>query len=77
MDSTEPLRENVPSIPKMKVTGVNVHLLEGRLQRRFGWSLNWTDTRSATLVEVTTDAGLTGWGDGNWAASDCSPTPSY
>ena len=62
-----PSKENVPSIPTMKITGVNVHLLEGRLRRRFGWSLNWTDTRSATLVEVTTDAGLTGWGNGNWA----------
>jgi D-galactarolactone cycloisomerase len=51
---------------RIRITGVNVHLLEGKLQRRFGWSLNWIDKRRATLVEVTTDAGLTGWGDGNW-----------
>lgn len=69
MRPAEPLKETLASsfsIPNIKITGLNVHLLVGRLKRRFGWSLNWTDTRSATLVEVTTDAGLTGWGDGNW-----------
>jgi len=50
--------------PKVKITGVRVHTLKGTLRERFGWSLNWTQTRTATLVEVTTDAGLTGWGDG-------------
>lgn len=52
--------------PRIRITGVNVHRLEGRLKERFGWSLNWTDRREATLVEVVTDAGLTGWGDGGW-----------
>ena len=54
------------AVPKIRITGVNVHLLQAKLSRRFGWSLRWTETRSATLVEVTTDSGLTGWGDGNW-----------
>ena len=31
---------------------------------RFGWSLGWTSQRTATLVEVTTQNGMTGWGDG-------------
>lgn len=52
--------------PRIRITGVNIHQLRAPLTRRFGWSLNWTDHRTATLVEVTTDAGLTGWGDGNW-----------
>jgi len=48
----------------VKITTIRVHRLEGKLQRRFGWSLNWTDRRVGTLVEVETDNGLTGWGDG-------------
>jgi D-galactarolactone cycloisomerase len=51
-------------LPKMRISSVRAHKLAGRLERRFGWSLNWTDRREATLVEVSTDAGLTGWGDG-------------
>ena len=54
-------------IPKIRITGVKAHHLTGKLKQRFGWSLNWTDTRQAVLVEVTTDAGLTGWGDGAYA----------
>jgi D-galactarolactone cycloisomerase len=50
--------------PKMRITGVRVHKLAGKLKQRFGWSLNWTNQREATLVEVSTDCGLTGWGDG-------------
>jgi D-galactarolactone cycloisomerase len=49
---------------RVRITGVRIHKLRGGLRERFGWSLNWTDSRTATLVEVTTDAGLTGWGDG-------------
>jgi D-galactarolactone cycloisomerase len=48
----------------MKITRVRVHKLSARLRERFGWSLDWTDRRTATLVEVNTDCGLTGWGDG-------------
>jgi D-galactarolactone cycloisomerase len=50
----------------LRITGVSIHQLRAPLSRRFGWSLNWTSTRTATLVEVSTDAGLTGWGDGYW-----------
>jgi D-galactarolactone cycloisomerase len=50
----------------LRITGVTIHQLRAPLSRRFGWSLNWTATRTATLVEVSTDAGLTGWGDGYW-----------
>jgi D-galactarolactone cycloisomerase len=48
----------------LRITEVRIHRLDAPLQNRFGWSLNWTSRRSATLVEVRTDAGLTGWGDG-------------
>lgn len=43
---------------------MRVHRLRAPLSQRFGWSLNWTAHRDATLVEVTTDCGITGWGDG-------------
>jgi D-galactarolactone cycloisomerase len=46
------------------ISSVRVHSLAAPLSRRFGWSLNWTDQRTATLVEVRTRCGLTGWGDG-------------
>ncbi|MBL8175945.1 MAG: mandelate racemase/muconate lactonizing enzyme family protein [Bryobacterales bacterium] len=49
---------------RIKITEVHIHKLSGPLRERFGWSLNWTGTREATLVEVRTDSGLTGWGDG-------------
>ena len=48
----------------MKITRIRVHHLEASLSRRFGWSLGWTDRRTATLVEVETSDGLKGWGDG-------------
>lgn len=50
----------------MRITKVQAHKLGGKLAQRFGWSLNWTGRREATLVEVSTDAGLTGWGDGTY-----------
>jgi D-galactarolactone cycloisomerase len=59
----------------LRITGVRVHQLQARLERRFGWSLNWTDERTATLVEVTTDAGITGWGDGNWGGERLAKHP--
>ena len=52
------------SSQEIRITGVRVHKLSAPLTRRFGWSLNWTQQRAATLVEVTTDCGITGWGDG-------------
>jgi D-galactarolactone cycloisomerase len=46
------------------ITSVRIHRLRAPLKERFGWSLNWTSHRTATLVEVTTNTGLVGWGDG-------------
>jgi D-galactarolactone cycloisomerase len=54
------------NIPALRIAEVRVHHLAGKLEQRFGWSLNWTDHRHATLVEVITDSGLTGWGDGGY-----------
>ena len=53
-------------MPPIRISEVRIHRLAGDLKEAFGWSLNWTSRRTATLVEVRTDAGLTGWGDGNY-----------
>jgi D-galactarolactone cycloisomerase len=50
--------------PRLRIESIRIHKLRAPLAERFGWSLNWTSHRAATLVEVTTDAGLVGWGDG-------------
>ncbi|MEI9922419.1 MAG: hypothetical protein WDN50_01550 [Bradyrhizobium sp.] len=47
----------------MKITDVRTYLLESPLQRPFAYSRGWAERRSAVLVEISTDAGLTGWGE--------------
>ena len=47
----------------MKIVDIRTYLLECRLEKPFAYSRNWLDRRSAVLVEVTTDDGLTGWGE--------------
>lgn len=53
----------------MRITEVRVHEMRGALQERFGWSLNWASERVGTLVEVRTDEGITGWGDGDYGGN--------
>lgn len=47
----------------MKIAEVKVHPLRTALETPFAFSQGWVKHRSATLVEVTTDEGLTGWGE--------------
>ncbi len=47
----------------MKITEVRVHPLRTALETPFAFSQGWVKHRSATLVEVVTDQGLTGWGE--------------
>jgi D-galactarolactone cycloisomerase len=47
----------------MKITGVEVHVLKSPLAEPFAFSQGWVRQRSATLVEVVTDEGVTGWGE--------------
>lgn len=47
----------------MKITDITVHVLKSPLETPFAFSQGWVRERSATLVEVKTDAGLTGWGE--------------
>ena len=47
----------------MKITRVRSHVLEAKLSQPFAYSRAWYDTRTASLVEIETDTGLTGWGE--------------
>ncbi len=47
----------------MKITAITVHPLRTTLDHPFAFSQGWVRQRSATIVEITTDAGITGWGE--------------
>jgi D-galactarolactone cycloisomerase len=47
----------------MKITQVRAHVLRSALEQPFAFSQGWVSSRGATLVEVHTDEGLTGWGE--------------
>ncbi len=48
----------------MKIVAIETFDLTCPLEQPFGWSQGWLDQRSTTLVKVTTDDGLVGWGEG-------------
>lgn len=47
----------------MKIDRIDVHVLKSPLETPFAFSQGWVHQRSATLVEIGTDDGLTGWGE--------------
>ena len=47
----------------MKVTQINAYILSSPLETPFAFSQGWVAKRSATLIEICTDTGLTGWGE--------------
>lgn len=47
----------------MKIKKVTTHILSAKLSAPFSYSRAWYDTRTAMLVEIETDNGLTGWGE--------------
>ncbi|HWQ40288.1 MAG TPA: mandelate racemase/muconate lactonizing enzyme family protein [Burkholderiales bacterium] len=47
----------------MRITDIQVHVLRSPLSEPFAFSQGWVTHRSATLVEVSTDAGIIGWGE--------------
>jgi D-galactarolactone cycloisomerase len=47
----------------MKITALEVHVLKSPLAEPFAFSQGWVRQRCATLVELRTDDGLTGWGE--------------
>ncbi len=49
----------------MKITRVHTHQLRYPLQRPFANSCTWNRDRAVCVVEVETDAGIVGWGEGS------------
>jgi len=47
----------------MKITDIAIHVLKSPLAEPFAFSQGWVRQRSATLVEVLTDEGVSGWGE--------------
>lgn len=47
----------------MKITGIATYVLKSPLSEPFAFSQGWVRQRVATLVEVTTDQGISGWGE--------------
>jgi D-galactarolactone cycloisomerase len=47
----------------VKIADVRVHTLRSTLEQPFAFSQGWVSSRGATLIEVTTDEGLSGWGE--------------
>lgn len=47
----------------MQITDIAIHVLKSPLAEPFAFSQGWVRQRSATLVEVSTDEGVTGWGE--------------
>lgn len=47
----------------MKIADVRAHVLRSPLAQPFAFSQGWVASRGATIVEVTTDEGVTGWGE--------------
>ncbi len=47
----------------IKVTKIAVHVIKCDLDIPFAFSQGWVKKRSATLVEIKTNEGITGWGE--------------
>lgn len=47
----------------MKIVDLDIHVLKSSLGEPFAFSQGWVRQRCATIVEVLTDAGITGWGE--------------
>ena len=47
----------------MKITSIKSHVLRYELEKELGYSQQYYKHRTAHLVEVQTDEGITGWGE--------------
>ena len=48
---------------KIKIIDVTVHVIKSKLDKPFAFSQGWVNERSATLIEIKTNEGITGWGE--------------
>lgn len=47
----------------MKITDIKTHVLSTSLDEPFAFSMGWVSRRSTVIVELSTDDGVTGWGE--------------
>ena len=47
----------------MKIARIEVGFVEAELDKPFGWSQRWTNTRSVVVMKIITDDGIVGWGE--------------
>ena len=47
----------------MRVVDLRTHVLSTPLDEPFAFSMGWVDRRSTMIVELSTDDGVTGWGE--------------
>ena len=47
----------------LKIKDIIVHVIKSDLDIPFAFSQGWVKKRSATLVEIKTNDGITGWGE--------------
>jgi len=47
----------------MRILDVKTHVLSIPLEKEFAFSMGWVSRRSALIVELITDIGVTGWGE--------------
>ena len=57
----------------MKITDVKTYNLRYPFVEPFANSRGWMNTRSASVVEICMDAGITGWGEGISVPSRATP----
>ena len=64
-DRRSPLRRSIDASDTgaMRIVAVKSHVLQYDLDEELGYSQQFYARRSAHLVEVQTDAGITGWGE--------------
>ncbi len=46
----------------MKIASVETMVLEAPLEQSHGYAQRWSTRRTAVVVKITTDEGITGWG---------------
>ena len=48
----------------MRITDIQTFDLNCDIEPSFGWSQGWISKRNTTIVKISTDSGLVGWGEG-------------
>ncbi len=62
-DLTDKLPPATSGKVTVKISGINVWALRSPIDEPFCFSQGWVSERAATLVEIVTDDGLSGWGE--------------